>query len=75
MKTMLTHPRPAPATKAKPREAKKPRAPKGGVRAQPLVAVRDVGASTRWYAKLLDVRDPDGYVVVIASRDGEAEGA
>jgi len=36
------------------------------VRAQPLIAVRDVRAR---------LRDPDGYVVVIASPDGEAEGA
>ena len=27
------------------------------VRSQPLVAVRDVQASTRWYAELLDVHD------------------
>ena len=96
--------------------------PKAGVRAQPLIAVRDVEASTSWYARHLVnadavpvghgvllwfevddfdaavnrarsleatvlaephvnpapqhremwLRDPDGYVVVIASADGEA---
>jgi hypothetical protein len=29
--------------------------PKIGVRAQPLIAVRDVRASSRWYSKLLGV--------------------
>jgi catechol 2,3-dioxygenase-like lactoylglutathione lyase family enzyme len=32
-------------------------AQKPGVRAQPLIAVRDVEASTRWYSRLLGVRD------------------
>ena len=38
------------------------------VESQPLVAVRNVRAGSRWYADLLD---PDGYVVVLASPDGE----
>jgi catechol 2,3-dioxygenase-like lactoylglutathione lyase family enzyme len=49
--------RPAKTTKTKAREAKKVPAPKIGVRAQPLIAVRDVEASTRWYSQLLGVRD------------------
>jgi catechol 2,3-dioxygenase-like lactoylglutathione lyase family enzyme len=44
-------------TKPKGQEAKRLPAPKLGVRAQPLIAVRDVEASTRWYSKLLGVRD------------------
>jgi catechol 2,3-dioxygenase-like lactoylglutathione lyase family enzyme len=31
--------------------------PKVHVRAQPLIAVRDVEASTRWYSQLLEVQD------------------
>jgi catechol 2,3-dioxygenase-like lactoylglutathione lyase family enzyme len=50
------------------------------VRAQPLIAVADVVASSRWYSQLLGLRatsieqarDPDGYVVVVASPDGSA---
>ena len=63
------------------------------MRPQPLIAVRDVEASSRWYQRLLDcksghggkeyehphlnpnagqreiwIRDPDGYVVVLASQ-------
>jgi len=55
------------------------------VRPQPLIAVHDVEASSRWYQRLLGVegpggpahreiwlRDHDGYAVVLASPDGEA---
>jgi catechol 2,3-dioxygenase-like lactoylglutathione lyase family enzyme len=62
------------------------------MRPQPMIAVTDVEASSRWYQRLLGcesahggpeyeggpnhwelwVRDPDGYVVVIASPDGSA---
>ena len=59
--------------------------------AQPLIAVRNVSVSSRWYAELLGaeiipgphfnpaprhreiwLRDLDGYVVVVASPDGES---
>jgi catechol 2,3-dioxygenase-like lactoylglutathione lyase family enzyme len=43
--------------KPKSRAAKKVPAPKTGIRAQPLIAVRDIKASTRWYAKLLGVEE------------------
>ena len=49
--------RPAKTTKTKARGAKKAPAPKIGVKAQPLIAVRDVEASTRWYSQLLGVQD------------------
>ncbi len=45
----------AKTTKTKSRKAKTGPAPKIGVRAQPLIAVRDVRASSRWYSKLLGV--------------------
>ena len=59
------------------------------MRPQPLIAVTDVEASSRWYQRLLGcesahggpnrwecwLRDPDGYVVVLASPDGSANGA
>ena len=57
-KTPTVRRRPATTTKPKSRAAKKlPAARKDAVRAQPLIAVRDVKASTRWYTKLLGVRD------------------
>jgi hypothetical protein len=45
--------RPARTTKPTSREVKKAPARKVAVRAQPLIAVRDVRASSRWYSKLL----------------------
>ncbi len=43
------------------------------VRAQPLIAVSDVEASSRWYCRLLGCTSGHGgYVVVLAS--GPAEG-
>lgn len=38
--------------------------------AQPLIVVRDVEASSRWFCTghtEIWIRDPDGYVVVLAS--------
>jgi hypothetical protein len=37
--------------------------------APPLIAVRDVPASSRWYQAVL--RELDGYVVIIASERGD----
>ena len=47
---------PAKASKPKSRPTKKAGAQKVGVRPQPLIAVRDVRASSRWYAKLLGLK-------------------
>jgi hypothetical protein len=58
------------------------------MRPQPLICVRDVEASSRWYQRLLNcqsahggpnhweiwLRDLDGYKVVLASPDGTADG-
>ena len=49
--------RPARTKKPAPRGVKKAPARAIGVRAQPLIAVRSVEASTRWYSQLLGVRD------------------
>lgn len=46
---------PAKPTQPRSRGAKGATAPKVGVRAQPLIAVHDVRASSRWYSKLLGV--------------------
>jgi catechol 2,3-dioxygenase-like lactoylglutathione lyase family enzyme len=52
-KTPKASRRPARTTKPKSREVKNAPARKVAVRAQPLIAVRDVRASSRWYSKLL----------------------
>lgn len=51
--------RPKPRS-TKPRSTKV-KTPSPGVRAQPLIAVRDVVASSRWYAHLLDVKGLDSH--------------
>jgi catechol 2,3-dioxygenase-like lactoylglutathione lyase family enzyme len=56
-KTAKVRRAPARKTARAPRPAKKISAPKNGIRPQPLIAVRDVKASTRWYAKLLGVTE------------------
>jgi catechol 2,3-dioxygenase-like lactoylglutathione lyase family enzyme len=55
-KTPKVRRHPARTTKPKARAAKKVPAWKIGVRAQPLIAVRDVKASSRWYSQLLGVQ-------------------
>jgi catechol 2,3-dioxygenase-like lactoylglutathione lyase family enzyme len=52
-KTPKASRRPARTTKPKSREVKNAPARTVAVRAQPLIAVRDVRASSRWYSKLL----------------------
>jgi hypothetical protein len=50
------------------------------MRPQPLICVTDVERSRRWYQTLpggpdhreIWLRDPDGYLVVLASPDGES---
>jgi hypothetical protein len=51
------------ATRPSSRAAKNSPSPKTGVRAQPLIAVRDVRASSRWYSKLLGVGPGRIYIV------------
>lgn len=45
------------------------------MRPQPLIAMADVEASSRWYEELkhreIWLRDPDGYVVVLAGAYGD----
>ena len=47
-----------------------------GMRPQPLIACRDVEASSRWYQRLLGCKSAHGgpahFTVVLASPDGEA---
>jgi catechol 2,3-dioxygenase-like lactoylglutathione lyase family enzyme len=54
-KTQKVRRHPASTKSPMSRAAKKVPAAKNGVRAQPLIAVRNVRASTRWYSKLLGV--------------------
>ncbi len=56
-KTKTTRRAPANATKPRSRGAKGGTTRRVGVRAQPLIAVRDVRASSRWYAKLLGLQN------------------
>lgn len=57
---------PAPTRRTRAKKPPKSRAPKPaprkiGVRAQPLIAVRDLGASIRWYSRLLGVKNLGGH--------------
>lgn len=54
-KTKTTRHAPAKVTKPRSRRAKNGATRRVGVRAQPLIAVRDVKASSRWYSRLLGV--------------------
>jgi catechol 2,3-dioxygenase-like lactoylglutathione lyase family enzyme len=55
-RTKPTRHAPAKATKPRYRGAEDGTTRRVGVRAQPLIAVRDVKASSRWYSKLLGVQ-------------------
>jgi catechol 2,3-dioxygenase-like lactoylglutathione lyase family enzyme len=60
-KTKTTRRAPAKTTKPRSRRATGGTTRRVAVRAQPLIAVRDVKASSRWYSKLLGVQHFDNH--------------